>query len=339
MSNLQPIHARGVTRRYDGRAVVQDASLTLEPGKITALLGQSGAGKSTLLRLFAGLEPVDAGDISHGDIPVSTLSKHVPAEERQIGLIFQDFALFPHLNAIDNVGFGLTRQNRKERRESARHWLDRLGLSHRAKAYPHELSGGEQQRVSIARALAAQPIAILMDEPFSGLDVTLKSEVRRTALAAVTEAGIPALLVTHDASEAMRAADRVAVMSDGVILQEDTPEALYLKPVSMSVARALGPLRSVRRGALPENWQAKVPPSETYCLRPEAVRLDPAGDAMLEVVAAQRTSSLIEIELKLTDTETIHALALGPFTPKAGDKLAVSLAPEFVFTAPQTDTV
>ncbi|RIJ22190.1 ABC transporter ATP-binding protein [Henriciella barbarensis] len=333
MSKLQPIHARGVTRRYDGRAVVRNASLTLQPGKITALLGQSGAGKSTLLRLFAGLEPVDSGEILHGDVPVSTISKHVPAEDRQIGLIFQDFALFPHLNAIDNVGFGLVRQNKDKRRETARHWLDRLGLSHRAKAYPHELSGGEQQRVSIARALAAQPVAILMDEPFSGLDVTLKSEVRHTALAAVAEAGIPALLVTHDASEAMRAADRIAVMSEGVILQEETPEKLYLEPVSMAVARALGPLRSVRRDALPKKWQEKVPPAENYCLRPEAVRLDPAGDAMLEVVAAQRTSSLIEIELKLTETETIHALALGPFTPGRGDKLAVSLAPEFVFAA------
>lgn len=334
MTKLEPIHARGVTRRYDGRAVVSEASLTLEPGKITALLGQSGAGKSTLLRLFAGLEPVDGGEILHGDKLVSSLSKHVPAEERQIGLIFQDFALFPHLNAIDNVGFGLKGRSRQERRKSALHWLERLGLAHRAKAFPHALSGGEQQRVSIARALAAKPVAILMDEPFSGLDLTLKSDVRRIALDAVTEAGIPALLVSHDASEAMRDADRVAVMRDGVILQEDTPEQLYLHPAHMAVARALGPLHTVRRDRLPEVWQVQLPEAQSYCLRPEAIRLDGAGEVALEVARAQRTSSLIEIELKLNGTDTAQALAIGPFCPSAGEIVRVSLSPEFVFPAP-----
>ena len=334
MKTLEPIHARSVTRRYDGGAVVDAASLTLEPGKITALLGQSGAGKSTLLRLFAGLEPVDGGEILHGDKVVSSLSKHVPAEDRKIGLIFQDFALFPHLNAIDNVGFGLSGQSKAERRKAAFHWLDRLGLAHRAKAFPHALSGGEQQRVSIARALAAQPVAILMDEPFSGLDVTLKSEVRRIALAAVTEAGIPALLVSHDASEAMRDADRIAVMKDGVILQEDPPDQLYLQPVNMAVARALGPLRAVRRSDLPQAWLPLLPDAPSYCLRPEAVRLDATGEVALEVSRAQRTSSLIEIELKLNETARLQALAIGPFCPSPGETVRVSLSPEFAFADP-----
>jgi iron(III) transport system ATP-binding protein len=336
MTPLQPIHARGVTRRYDGRAVVDDATLTLEPGRITALLGQSGAGKSTLLRLFAGLEPVDGGEICHGDAAVSTVSRHVPAEERKIGLIFQDFALFPHLNAIDNVGFGLAGGSRQARRATASHWLDRLGLSHRAKAFPHELSGGEQQRVSIARALAAQPVAILMDEPFSGLDVTLKAEVRKIALAAVAEAGIPALLVSHDASEAMRDADRIAVMKDGVVLQEGTPDGLYLKPVDMAVARALGSVRNVSRAALPQVWQGQLPVAEAYGLRPEAVRLDGAGDVALEVSDARRASSLIEILLKVGEDESVRALALGPFCPAPGDTVRVSLSPEFVFPATRT---
>lgn len=334
MNKLEPIHARGVTRRYDGRAVVNEASLTLEPGKITALLGQSGAGKSTLLRLFAGLEPVDGGEILHGDKVVSSVSRHIPAEDRKIGLIFQDFALFPHLNAIDNVGFGLNGKSRQERRDTSLHWLERLGLSHRAKAFPHALSGGEQQRVSIARALAAQPVAILMDEPFSGLDVTLKSEVRRIALAAVAEAGIPALLVSHDASEAMRDADRIAVMKDGVILQEDTPDQLYLHPAGMAVARALGPLRSVDARDLPAPWIAQLPEAPSYCLRPEAVRLDATGEVALEVLRAQRTSSLIEIELKLSETATLQALAIGPFCPAPGETIRVSLSPEFAFAAP-----
>ena len=190
---------------------VSEASLTLDPGKVTALLGGSGAGKSTLLRLFAGLEPVDAGEIRLSETVLSSTNKTVPAEKRRIGLVFQDFALFPHMTALQNVRFGLKRLPRPERTPVAENWLNRLGLQARINAYPHELSGGEQQRVAIARALAPKPIAILLDEPFSGLDPALREGVREIALSAVREAGIPALLVTHDANEAMAYADYLAV--------------------------------------------------------------------------------------------------------------------------------
>ena len=331
MTSLTSLHAAGVSRHYDGRAVVDNATLTLEPGKITALLGQSGAGKSTLLRLFAGLEPVDAGEIRLGDTLLSAPGQNTPAEKRAIGLIFQDFALFPHLNALDNVGFGLTSLAKDARRKRAAEWLDRLGLSHRAKAYPHQLSGGEQQRVSIARALAAQPVAILMDEPFSGLDVTLKSEVRRIALAAVAEAGIPALLVSHDAAEAMRDADRIAVMKDGVILQEDTPEQLYLSPKVLPVARALGPMHAIDRANLPGAWAAKLPDAARYWMRPEAIRISAGSDVQMTVVDAQRTSSLIELDLQSETGARFKALELGALCPAVGDTVKVALEPAFVF--------
>lgn len=334
MSNHLPLRAMDVSRVYDGKAVVDHASLTLEPGKITALLGQSGAGKSTLLRLFAGLEPVDSGEIRIGDKVLSSTTKQVPAEERAVGLIFQDFALFPHLSALDNVSFGLGRLPRQDKRAKAAEWLDRLGLAHRARAYPHQLSGGEQQRVSIARALAARPVAILMDEPFSGLDVTLKSEVREIALQAVKEAGIPALLVSHDAFEAMRDADRVAVMKGGVILQEATPEELYLKPASLPVARALGPIAQVSREALPAAWKAVLPEAETYCLRPEAVCLVREGGAAMRVISAKRTSTVIELELALEDGGRLNAIGIGPDRPAPGDTVQVSLSPEFAFVLP-----
>ncbi len=334
MSDQLPLIADGVTRRYAGRAVVEQASLTLQPGQITALLGQSGAGKSTLLRLFAGLEQVDDGEIRLGGRTISSTSAHVPAEERSIGLIFQDFALFPHLNAIDNVGFGLRGQSRDARRKTALGWLDRMGLSHRAKAYPHQLSGGEQQRVSIARALAAKPVAILMDEPFSGLDLALRSEVRDVALAAVAEAGIPALLVSHDASEAMRDADRIAVMRNGIILQEETPEALYLQPASLAVARALGPLNSVPRSALPPDWQQMLPDAGIYQLRPEAIQLDPASSTRLVVHASKRTSTLVELAFALRDGTILNAVTIGPLRPEIGAEVGVSLAPQFVFSLP-----
>ena len=334
MSEHLPLHAIGVSRIYDGLAVVNDASLTLEPGKITALLGQSGAGKSTLLRLFAGLEPVDTGEIRLGDKTLSSHTTHLPAEGRSIGLIFQDFALFPHLNARDNVSFGLSQLGRAERRKQAAEWLERLGLSHRSRAYPHQLSGGEQQRVSIARALAANPVAILMDEPFSGLDVTLKKEVRDIALAAVSEAGIPALLVTHDASEAMRDADRIAVMRDGVILQEDTPETLYLKPTSLGVARALGPLQPVNREDLPTEWLGQLPEAETYCIRPEAIRFNASDGHPMEVISSRRTSTVIEVELKLNGHAVLHGADLGARRPAPGETVNVSLVPDFVFSLP-----
>ena len=332
MSTHLPLRAIEVTRTYGGRPVVDRASLTLAPGKTTALLGASGAGKSTLLRLMAGLEPVDGGEIRLGDDVLSSRSLHRPAEERHIGLIFQDFALFPHLNALENVGFGLTRFPREERRRKSAAWLDQLGLTHRAKAYPHQLSGGEQQRVSIARALAADPVAILMDEPFSGLDVTLKSEVREIALKAVAEAGMPALLVSHDASEAMRDADRIAVMKDGVVLQEGLPEDLYLHPASPAAARALGPLSLVSRAALPEAWQAQLPAHAHYHIRPEAIYLDPESGTKLNVVSAKRTSTLIEITVEFETGEQVLVAGIGPHLPKPGQTAPFSLAPDFVFS-------
>ncbi|MEM5517316.1 ABC transporter ATP-binding protein [Henriciella sp. AS95] len=334
MSGQLPLVADGVSRAYGDKRVVNKASLTLRPGEITALLGMSGAGKSTLLRLMAGLESVNEGTIRLGDKVLSSTSEHVPAEDRHIGLIFQDFALFPHLNAIDNVSFGLSRMAKNERRRIALDWLDRLGLSHRANAFPHQLSGGEQQRVSIARALAAKPVAILMDEPFSGLDVTLKSDVRRIALDAVSAAGIPALLVSHDASEAMRDADRIAVMKDGAILQEGTPEDLYLHPNSLAVARALGPLQSIRREQMPESWRAQLPEAESYCLRPEAIRMVADGPAAFQVKASKRASTLVELDLIGEAGDTFKAVSMGPHRPLAGDTVHAALSPEFAFILP-----
>ncbi|WP_370373163.1 ABC transporter ATP-binding protein [Henriciella pelagia] len=334
MTDKLPLIADGVSRAYGTKGVVNKASLTLRPGEITALLGMSGAGTSTLLRLMAGLEPVNEGEIRLGDDVLSSVSGQVPAEDRNIGLIFQDFALFPHLNAIDNVGFGLAGTPKTERRRIALEWLNKLGLSHRANAFPHQLSGGEQQRVSIARALAAKPVAILMDEPFSGLDVTLRSDVRRIALEAVAASGIPALLVSHDASEAMRDADRVAVMKDGVILQEGTPEELYLHPNSLAVARALGPLQSVRREDMPESWRSQLPEADTYHLRPEAIQIDPQASASFRVQASKRASTLIELDLIDESGGTFRAVSIGPQRPLPGDMVKATLSPEFAFILP-----
>lgn len=240
-SSASPVlDIRSVTRRYRERTAVYSASLSVARGEIVCLLGPSGCGKSTLLRLAAGLEPVDDGEIHVEGRMLSGPGLTAPPEDRGIGLVFQDFALFPHLTVTENVMFGIARLDPSERRARVSSLLAMFHMQDRADAYPHMLSGGEQQRVAIARSLARRPSAILLDEPFSGLDGHLKGEVRRTVLAGLREAGASVVVVTHDPVEAMLMADRLALMSEGRILQTGTAEDCYLRPVSIAAARLLG---------------------------------------------------------------------------------------------------
>ena len=251
------ITLNNVTRRYGARAVVDTVSLTAPAGKVLALLGPSGSGKSTILRLIAGLEPVDAGEIALGGQTVSTRTHTQAPEQRRVGFVFQDYALFPHLNAGANVAFGLAHLPRAERDARALQWLQRVGLGARAQAYPHELSGGEQQRVALARALAPSPRAVLLDEPFSGLDPSLRSELRDVALAAIQEARATAIFVTHHADEALMVADRLAVLRDGRVLQEAAPREVYAAPANAETAAALGPVNTY--DTIVQNGAAQTP--------------------------------------------------------------------------------
>lgn len=278
------LHA--VRKAYGDSIAVADASLTLEAGQITCLLGPSGCGKSTLLRLIAGLERLDAGTIHAGGRLLSSSHASAPPDQRDIGLVFQDYALFPHLDTLENVAFGLTGR-RHDKKARAEQLLHSFKLGHRLGVYPHTLSGGEQQRVAIARALARRPAAVLLDEPFSGLDGDLRAEVSRTVLAALRDSGAAVLIVTHDPEDAMRMADQLALMADGRVLQTGTPAHCYLEPVSLQAARLLGETNIVRAevrngvahtafGAVPvshpgENAQLRL------MIRPEGLRLDPAG--------------------------------------------------------------
>ncbi|MGE0595395.1 MAG: ABC transporter ATP-binding protein [Hyphomonadaceae bacterium] len=229
-----------VTRTYGAALVLDRVSLHAPQSKILALLGPSGSGKSTILRLIAGLEPIDGGAIQLGDETASTPLRTQSAETRRVGVVFQEYALFPHLSAAANVGFGLDALSRTEREREARTWLKRVGLGERWDAFPHELSGGEQQRVALARALAARPRAILLDEPFSGLDPALRAELRETTLTAIAEAGATAIFVTHDAEEALLVADKLAILKSGRLVQEASPREAYERPVSLDAAAALG---------------------------------------------------------------------------------------------------
>lgn len=230
------IEVIGVTRRYGAKLAVNGVDLSLMPGRITCLLGPSGCGKSTLLRLIAGLERLDAGQILAQGRDIS----HEPPERRDIGLVFQDYALFPHLRVGENVGFGLKAMAKAERTARVRSLLEPVRLADRVGSFPGELSGGEQQRVALVRALARAPHTVLLDEPFSGLDSHLKGEVRQATLETLRATEAAVLIVTHDAEEAMQMADDMALMSDGHILQRGAPEACYRDPVSITAARLLG---------------------------------------------------------------------------------------------------
>ena len=211
-------------------------SLVAEPGEVLCLLGPSGSGKTTLLRIAAGIESQTSGRVLLNDREIAGPSVFLPPEKRSIGLVFQDFALFPHLTIQENVRFGLTALPRADADRAASVALSRVGLSRYANSYPHLLSGGEQQRVALARALAPRPAVLLMDEPFSGLDSRLKDSVRAETLAILRESRATAIVVTHDAEEAMRLGDRIALLRGGRLEQVGTAEDIYRKPASLFAA-------------------------------------------------------------------------------------------------------
>lgn len=217
-------------------------SLTANAGEVLCLLGESGCGKTTLLRLAAGIERPTAGRIAIDRIDVATESRFVPPEQRGVGLIFQDQALFPHLTALQNVAYGLSSLKRQEALAEARRYLERVNLSEGADLYPHMLSGGQQQRVALARALAPRPRVLLMDEPFSGLDRRLRLELRTDVSQILRSALATTILVTHDPEEAMLMGDRIALMRQGNLEQVATPEVLYRAPTSLFAARFLSEL-------------------------------------------------------------------------------------------------
>lgn len=234
------IQARTLTRRYGGVTAVESADLALYRQELLCLLGPSGCGKSSLIRLIAGLERPDAGELMAEGELLAGPDYFVPPEQRRIGIVFQDIALFPHLTTAQNVAFGLRGMPAAERRARALELLERFRLQHRADAYPHTLSGGEQQRVGIARALAPEPRALLLDEPFSGLDGELRAQVRDTVVTGLRVSGCAILVVTHDPEEAMLLGDRIALMQGGTIVQTGTPEECYRQPASVAAAALLG---------------------------------------------------------------------------------------------------
>lgn len=235
MTATAPIlELKGITKCFGKLAVVNDLSLRLSAGEVMCLLGPSGCGKTTTLRIAAGVEEQTSGEVLLNGEVISDAREHMPPELRGIGLMFQDFALFPHLNVAQNVGFGIKRE--KDRDTRVAELLAAVELSDFGSHYPHQLSGGEQQRVALARALAPRPKIMLMDEPFSGLDNRLRDGVRDTTMALLKAEGTAVLLVTHEPEEAMRMADHIVLMRDGKIVQSGAPYNIYNAPKDAAAA-------------------------------------------------------------------------------------------------------
>jgi len=333
----------GVSHSYDGGAdVLRDVSLCLHPGEIVSLVGPSGCGKTTTLRLVAGLEHTQAGVIQIGDTVAGAPGRHMPAETRHIGMMFQDYALFPHLSVLENVAFGLARIEARQRKARALAALRDVGLEELANRNPATLSGGQQQRVALARALAPAPNVVLLDEPFSGLDAELRRKVRADAIHLLKAVGAAALMVTHDPEEALFMSDRIAVMREGRIEQCDDPRSLYDRPASPYVARffsEINEIKGVVRGGKVETVLGAVDAGRgadgdvgLVMFRPEHLLL--GADAVAtgrsvegRVVFARWLGRTALIEVRLQDGQDILVRTAEPIWPEAGAPARIALDP------------
>jgi iron(III) transport system ATP-binding protein len=302
------ICTHGVSKRFGEVAAVVDSNLCVERGEFVALLGPSGCGKTTLLRLIAGFERPDAGEIAIEDRAVAGPGTFVPPERRRVGIVFQDYALFPHLTVADNIGFGLSRRDRTGR---ILEMLRLVGLSGYERRYPHELSGGEQQRVALARALAPRPSVVLLDEPWSNIDPLLRAAMRDELAEILRGISATVLFVTHDREEAFSIADRIALMRAGRVVQSGAPEHVYFAPADRWAAGFVGEsnfLSGEVQGSLVETAIGRFPVENgngtrdvEVLIRPELLELrpDPAGRG--EVVAREFRGHDVFYRVRLPD--------------------------------------
>jgi iron(III) transport system ATP-binding protein len=293
---VSDVRLKGISKSFGPVKAVCEVNLDIERGELVAVLGPSGCGKTTLLRTIAGFEQPDSGCVVVGDVVVSGPGRFVPPERRRIGMVFQEYALFPHLSVRANVAFGLAGRPRDERERLTRQTIELVGLQHKAACHPHELSGGERQRVALARALAPEPALVLLDEPFSNLDASLRAGLRHEVELILRDAEATALLVTHDQEEALSLADRVAVMRDGRIVQAGTPEDVYIHPASRWAAQFVGEvnvLAGVAHGTGVETelgvFDLRAPASGSVhvAVRPEQLELRADDHGNAEVVARE----------------------------------------------------
>ncbi len=345
------LELRNISKKFGDRAVLCNISLMALPGQLTCLLGPSGCGKTTTLRIIAGIERQDSGEVWIDGKAVANDRVHVLPEKRSVGLLFQDFALFPHLTVEENIAFGLIGQG-TNRRQRINDLLEKVRLVSLRRHYPHELSGGEQQRVALARALAPKPKILLMDEPFSNLDDRLRDEIRDETLAILKEEEVAVLLITHEPAEAMRMADEIALIQNGRIVQTGKPLDIYNNPVSRDVAAFFSDLNVVHGvvcGAAIDTAFGRFATPDLadgadveVIIRPQHMRIDfdrggvgprpthEDGRAVRAEVRKARymgNSSLVEFRTEGDDVP-IKASVPAVFLPEAGTKMWVSFRRE-----------
>lgn len=316
------LEAKNLFCGYGGEPVVQDVNFALRNGDIGCLLGPSGCGKSTILRALAGFLPLTDGEIRLQSQAISLPGKTLAPEKRRIGMVFQDYALFPHLSIADNVGFGLQKLSKTERRQKVTQLLTLVHLQDLADSYPHELSGGQQQRVALARALAPEPTLILLDEPFSNLDADLRRRLSLDVRDILKTLGISAIMVTHDQQEAFAMCDQVAVLQKGRIQQWDVPYNLYHEPANRFVAsfvgqggfipgKALGPdAIESELGVIHGNRAYKWPANTLVdvLIRPDDIVHDPASKLCATVVEKTFAGTSTLYRFRCSETTEFEAL-------------------------------
>jgi iron(III) transport system ATP-binding protein len=335
-----------VERHYNNSRALAGFSLDIAPAEVVCLLGPSGSGKTTLLRVAAGIEKPTGGRVLINDSEVAGPERFVPPEKRNVGLMFQDFALFPHLTIRDNVAFGLKSLPREEAAREAMAALTRVGLERYAEAYPHILSGGEQQRVALARAIVPRPAVMLMDEPFSGLDVQLRERMQEETLQLLRETRATCLIVTHAPAEAIRLGDRIAVMRRGRLVQVGKAEELYRNPADLFVARLFSEINElpfpVEGGALRTPIGTFVVPelsdgdTAILCIRRRAIRLGPPGQGLPgRVLHVKFLGDLALLEIAAEGFERrLFTLVREGEAPDRGTEVGMMVDPESVLVFP-----
>ncbi|MEE8393356.1 MAG: ABC transporter ATP-binding protein [Rhodospirillales bacterium] len=346
---MKGLHVFGLSHAYGDNQVLNNVGLMIPAGELVCLLGPSGCGKSTLLRLAAGLEKVQKGTIAIDDVTVATPKMHLHPEKRSIGLMFQDYALFPHLSIIGNVTFGLLGMAADKARRLAMDMLDQVGMASHADKYPHMLSGGQQQRVALARALAPKPKLLLLDEPFSGLDTNMRQTIREETLNVLKHSGVATLMVTHDPEEAMFMADRIKIIgANGTILQAGRPHEIYYHPNHEFVAKLFGmmnhfegvvlggrvetPLGSIATD-LREGLAAQV------LIRPEGVILESNGNGpgtLVEVTSSQLLGhdNIVRVRLNNGEGEELYVRVHHTFEVELKKNISARVDHEYAFVFP-----
>ena len=345
---MSVLRINDVKLAYDEHLVVDNVSLTLENGEIACLLGPSGCGKTTLLRAIAGFKTLESGTIESSGQTLSSSTVTVAPERRRIGMVFQDFALFPHLNVGDNICFGVRHQSKLQKHQRRRELLELIGMTGFDRKYPHELSGGQQQRVALARAIASKPRLLLLDEPFSSMDVELRNSLAKEIRGILKHENITAVMVTHDQYEAFGMADRIGVIKEGKLLQWDNAETLYHSPNSPFVAHFVGQSNFLRGevsgdqvvtalGAISykkhignvsdnfyEGQQAKV------LIRPEYIQISSDFSQTAELVSRDFRGGFYLCTLRLKNGEEVQAMLPSQANYQLGDSVGIALSTDKV---------